>query len=113
MGKMNKFVETYNLPRLTENLTRLFMSKKSESVIKKKKILLKEKPKKPKKQKLFWSSHCGTAEMIQLVTMRLQVQSLALLSGLRILCCCELWCRSKKQLGSCVAMAVTQAGWQL
>ena len=44
MGKMNKFVETYNLPRLTENLTRLFMSKKSESVIKKKKILLKEKP---------------------------------------------------------------------
>ena len=37
MGKMNKFVETYNLPRLTENLTRLFMSKKSESVIKKKK----------------------------------------------------------------------------
>ena len=72
-----------------------------------------KKTKKPKKQKLFWSSHCGTAEMIQLVTMRLQVQSLALLSGLRILCCCELWCRSKKQLGSCVAMAVTQAGWQL
>ena len=31
---------------------------------------------------------------IQLGTMRLQVQSLALFSGLGIWCCCELWCLS-------------------
>ena len=35
--------------------------------------------------------------------------SLALLSGLRIQCCCELWSRSQKQLGSRVALAVAQA----
>ena len=28
----------------------------------------------------------------QLVSVRVQVQSLALLSGLGIQCCCELWC---------------------
>ena len=43
---------------------------------------------------------------IQLGTLRLQVQSLALLSGLRIWHCCELWCRSQEQLGSQVAVAV-------
>ena len=32
--------------------------------------------------------------------MRLQVRSLALLRGLRIQCCCKLWCRSQTQLGS-------------
>ena len=33
--------------------------------------------------------------------------SLAWLSGLGIRCCCgELWCRSQKQLGSGIAMAV-------
>ena len=32
--------------------------------------------------------------------MMLRVQSLALLSGLRIWSCCELWCRSQTQLGS-------------
>ena len=38
------------------------------------------------------------------------VQSLALLSGLRIRRCCELWCRSQMQLGSSrVAVAVVQA----
>ena len=31
------------------------------------------------------------------------------LSGLRIQCCCELWCRLKMRLGSCVAVAVVQA----
>ena len=38
--------------------------------------------------------------------MRLQVQSLAMLSGLRIRCCHELWCRSKTWLGSGVAVAL-------
>ena len=36
------------------------------------------------------------------------VQSLALLSGLKIQCCGELWCRSQTQLRPCVAVA--QAG---
>ena len=43
---------------------------------------------------------------IRLGTMRLQVQSLASLRGLRIQRCRELWCSSKKQLGSDVAVAV-------
>ena len=43
---------------------------------------------------------------IQLGTMRLQVRSLALLSGLRIQRCPELWCRSQTRLGSDVAVAV-------
>ena len=38
--------------------------------------------------------------------MRMQVQSLALLSGLRVWHCYELWCRSQTQLGSCIALAV-------
>ena len=33
-----------------------------------------------------------------------------LLSGLGIQCCPELWCSLKKQLGSCVAVAMVQAG---
>ena len=37
-------------------------------------------------------------KQIQLVTMRFQVQSLALLSGLRIQRCCELWCRLQMRL---------------
>ena len=43
---------------------------------------------------------------IRLRTMRLPVQSLASLSGLRIWSCCELWCRSQTWLGSCVTVAV-------
>ena len=43
---------------------------------------------------------------IRLGIMRLQVQSLASLSGLRICCCYELWCRLQTWLGSCVAVAV-------
>ena len=42
----------------------------------------------------------------QLVSMRMRVRSLALLSGFRILHCCELWSRSQKWLGSHVAVAV-------
>ena len=38
--------------------------------------------------------------------MRFWVQSLALLSGLRILCCRELWCRLQTRLGSDVAVTV-------
>ena len=38
--------------------------------------------------------------------MGLQVRSLALLGGLRILCCHELWCRSQTRLGSCIAVAL-------
>ena len=43
---------------------------------------------------------------IWLGTKRLRVQSLASLSGLRIRCCCELWCRSQTQLGSGIAVAL-------
>ena len=49
-------------------------------------------------------------KQIQVETMRLGVQSLASLSGLRIQCCCELWCRSQKRLGSGIAVALAQAG---
>ena len=49
-------------------------------------------------------------KQIQLGTMRLQVRSLALLSGLRIWWCRELWCWSQTRLGSGVAVAVVQAG---
>jgi len=38
--------------------------------------------------------------------MRMRVQSLALLSGLRIQCCHELWCRLQMRLRSRVAVAV-------
>ena len=47
---------------------------------------------------------------VQLGTMRLWIQSLASLSGLRIRHCPELWCRSQTWLGSGVAMALAQAG---
>ena len=42
----------------------------------------------------------------QLVSMRMQVWSLALLSGLRIWCCHKLWCMSLILLQSGVTMAV-------
>ena len=43
---------------------------------------------------------------IQLVSMRIWVQSLALLSGLRIRPCQRLGCRSQRQLRSGIAVAV-------
>ena len=46
----------------------------------------------------------------QLVSMRMWVWSLTSISGLRIWCCHELWCRSQKQLVSCSAVAVVWAG---
>ena len=48
-------------------------------------------------------------KQIQLGTMRFQVRSLASISGLRIQCCRELWCRSQTWLGSDVAVAVVEA----
>ena len=42
-------------------------------------------------------------------SMRLQVQSLASLSGLRIQGCCELWCRLQTRFGSGIAVAVVEA----
>ena len=47
---------------------------------------------------------------IRLGAMRLRVPSLASLSGLRIWCCRELWCRSQMRLGSHMAVAVAVAG---
>ena len=38
--------------------------------------------------------------------MRTQVSSLALLRGLRIWHCCELWCGSQMRLGSGIAVAL-------
>ena len=46
---------------------------------------------------------------IWIASVRTQVQFLALLSGLRIQCCRELWCRWQMRLGSCIAVAVGQA----
>ena len=43
-------------------------------------------------------------------TMRMQVRSLDVLSGLKIWRCHEMWCRSQTQLGSHIAVAVVQAG---
>ena len=42
---------------------------------------------------------------IRLVSMRKWVRSLALLSGLRIRRCCELWCRLQMRLRPYVAVA--------
>ena len=44
-----------------------------------------------------------------LSSVRMQVQSLALLSRLRIQHCYKLWCRSPMQLGSRTAVAVVKA----
>ena len=49
-------------------------------------------------------------KQIRLGTMRLRVRSLALLHGLRIQCCRELWGRLQMRLGSHVAVAVVWAG---
>ena len=47
---------------------------------------------------------------IWLGTMRLRVQSLASLSGLRIWHCHELWCRSQTRFTSGIVVVVVQAG---
>ena len=48
-------------------------------------------------------------QWIRLVPMRTWVQSLALVSGLRIQHCRELWCRSQAWLGPGIAVAAAQA----
>ena len=48
-------------------------------------------------------------KQIQLGTMRLRVQSLALLSGLRILCCCELQCSPQIWLRSHISVALCRS----
>ena len=55
----------------------------------------------------LWLSRLQT----QLVSMMMQVQSLVLLGGLRIQCCCELWYRSQMlaQIPCCCGCGV---GWQ-
>ena len=67
--------------------------------------------KKKHQKKILKILHWGVPVVAQqkqsrLVTMRIQVQSLALLSGLRIWRCHELWCRSQTWLGSGIAVAV-------
>ena len=52
----------------------------------------------------FRSSYRGAAETNP--TMRLQVQLLASLSGLKVWRCRELWCGLQSWLGSGIAMAV-------
>ena len=48
-------------------------------------------------------------KQIRLVSMRIWVRTLILLSGSGIHKCCELWCRQQVQLGSRVAVTVEQA----
>ena len=56
-------------------------------------------------------SHCGSVGLeLDIEAVRMRVQSLTPLSGLRIQHCRGLWCRLQTQLGSCVAVAVEQAG---
>ena len=54
----------------------------------------------PKLKKLLYgSSHCGfVVNEPNWASMRMWVRSLVSLSGLRIQCCCELWCRSQTGL---------------
>ena len=54
----------------------------------------------------------GVPSVARLVSMRMCVQSLVLLSGLRIRHCHEMWCRLQMQLKSHIAVAVG-IGWQL
>ena len=49
-------------------------------------------------------------KQIQLVTMRFQIRSLALFSGLRIWCCRELWCRLQTRLRSHIPVALAYSG---
>ena len=58
------------------------------------------------KKKKIRSSHHGTAETNLIRSHEVSGRSLASLSGLRIWCCCELWCRLQTLLGSGVAVAV-------
>ena len=58
------------------------------------------------KIKLWGASFVVRRKRIQLASTRMQVWSLASLSGLRIQRCRELWCRLQMQLGSRLAVAL-------
>jgi len=61
----------------------------------------------------YRSSHCDSSGKVpDIVSVRLQVQSLALLSGLRIWHCCKL-CRLQMWLQTGVTMAVCRQQLQL
>ena len=60
-------------------------------------------------QQKNWSCIVAQWKRIQLVIMRMGVQSLGYLSESGIRCCHELWCRLKMPLGSCIAVAVGEA----
>ena len=53
-----------------------------------------------------WSSHCGAVETDPTCIHDDVGSILALLSGLRIQCCCELWFRLQMWLGSWISVAV-------
>ena len=55
---------------------------------------------------LAWEPPHATGVALKKKKMRMQVQSLASLSGLRIQRCRELWCSLQTQLGSHVAVAL-------
>ena len=59
------------------------------------------------KKENFGSSLCGS--VVNEPDLRIQVQFLASISGLRIQHCCELWYRLPMWLRSCIAVAVVQA----
>ena len=59
---------------------------------------------------VLWSYLLVQWKWIRLVTMKLRVRSLASLSGSVTWRCCELWCRSKTQLRSRIALAVAETG---
>ena len=71
--------------------------------------LLLQRERNREQEKRYWSSCHDPAVMNPARTTGRKIQSLTLLSGLRIERCHELWCRSKTRLGSCVAVAVAQA----
>ena len=73
------------------------------------KILL--SPQSQKKSKMDDQGVFSVAQwkQIRLVSVRMGIRSLALLSGLRIRHCRELWCRVQTGLRSAVAVAVAQA----
>ena len=60
----------------------------------------------PLSSNTWGSSHYDRAERNLTSNMKMQFQSLALISGSRIWCSHELWCRSQMKLGSCVAVVV-------
>ena len=65
-----------------------------------------EKAKRQKKEYEFLEFPSWLSEMNLTGIMRMQVRSLASLSGLRIQCCSELWYRSQMWLRSGIAVAL-------